>query len=71
MYTAAVDWREVFSGDRGAMTPYNLVIPQAGCEYNCTWCGGSRYFFKKYMNLKKRVQKTPEMLRAELAKSAA
>lgn len=73
VYTAAVDWTKVFSGDRKGMTPYNLVIPQAGCEYHCRWCGGSRYFFKKYMGLEKasRVQKTPEMLRAELQSIAA
>lgn len=73
VYTAAVDWTRVFSGDRKGMTPYNLVIPQAGCEYHCRWCGGSRYFFKKYMGLEKtsRVQKTPEMLRAELQSIAA
>lgn len=65
-YTATVDWSEVFSPDRKAMTPYNVLIPQAGCEYNCTWCGGSRYFFKKYMGLNKRVQKTPEALAQEL-----
>lgn len=66
VYSAAVDWTQVFPGDRTGMTPYNLVIPQAGCEYNCRWCGGSRYFFDKYMGLKKTAQKTPEMLRAEL-----
>lgn len=73
VYTAAVDWREVFSEDRRNMTPYNVVIPQAGCEYNCTWCGGSRYFFKKYMGLNKksRVQKRPELLAAELESIAA
>ncbi len=65
-YTAAVDWSEVFSPDRRAMTPYNILLPQAGCEYNCTWCGGSRYFFKKYMGLNKRVQKTPEALSIEM-----
>lgn len=53
VYSAAVDWTKVFSGDRKGMTPYNLVIPQAGCEYNCRWCGGSRYFFRKYMGLDK------------------
>ncbi len=66
IYTAAVDWTQIFSGSPNGMTPYNLVIPQAGCEYNCRWCGGSRYFFDKYMGLKKRVQKTPEMLTVEL-----
>ncbi len=34
VFTAAVDWTKVL-GDRADMTPYNLVIPQAGCEYNC------------------------------------
>jgi len=70
VYSAAVDWGKVFSGDRKGMTPYNLVIPQAGCEYNCKWCGGSRYFFSKYMGLEKgrpaRMQKSPEALRQEL-----
>ena len=70
VFTASVDWTKVFSGDRAGMTPYNLVIPQAGCEYSCNWCGGSRYFFKEYMGLDakrpSRVQKTPEVLRKEL-----
>lgn len=65
-YSAAVDWKDVFRGARDRMMPYNIVIPQAGCEYSCTWCGGSRYFFRKYMGLKKRVQKTPESLKLEL-----
>jgi clorobiocin biosynthesis protein CloN6 len=69
VFSAAVDWRKVLSGDRKGMTPYNLVIPQAGCEYSCRWCGGSRYFFAKYMGLDKgpaRVQKTAEALKMEL-----
>lgn len=60
VFTATVDWTRIFSDDRSGLTPYNIVIPQAGCEYNCKWCGGSRYFFKKYMGLKKGAQKTPE-----------
>ena len=75
VFTAAVDWTKVFSGDRTGMTLYNLVIPQAGCEYNCHWCGGSRYFYKKYMGLDtkgpSRVQKTPEMLQQELKSISA
>ena len=69
VYTAAVDWKQVFSGDREGMTPYNMVIPQAGCEYSCRWCGGSRYFFKKYMGLNKgpaRIHKPVELLKEEL-----
>jgi clorobiocin/coumermycin A biosynthesis protein CloN6/CouN6 len=65
-YSAAVNWKEIFHGGRNGMMPYNIVIPQAGCEYSCTWCGGSRYFFRKYMGLKKRVQKDPELLKLEL-----
>ena len=70
-YSAAVDWSDVFGdrsqeGRRDRIVPYNLVIPQAGCEYSCTWCGGSRYFFRKYMGLQKRVQKPPELLKLEL-----
>ncbi len=71
VYSAAVDWRKIFTGDRKGMTPYNLVIPQAGCEYSCRWCGGSRYFFSKYMGLEKghstRMQKEPAVLKQELA----
>jgi clorobiocin biosynthesis protein CloN6 len=69
VFSASVDWSQVFTADRRNMTPYNLIIPQAGCEYNCKWCGGSRYFFKKYMGLSSgaaRVQKTPEVLEQEV-----
>jgi clorobiocin biosynthesis protein CloN6 len=69
VYSAAVDWSQVFSEDRKGMTPYNLVIPQAGCEYNCRWCGGSRHFFSKYMGLEHgvpRVHKSREALEKEL-----
>lgn len=70
-YTAAVDWARVFSPDRTGLTPYNIVIPQAGCEYSCNWCGGSRYSYKKYMNLKTPVHKPPHDLRRELESIAA
>jgi clorobiocin biosynthesis protein CloN6 len=72
VFSAAVDWSQVFNPDRSNMTPYNLVIPQAGCEYNCKWCGGSRYFFGKYMGISKpsRVHKSPELLQMELSSIA-
>ncbi|HTQ05501.1 MAG TPA: cobalamin-dependent protein [Polyangiaceae bacterium] len=73
VYSAAVDWSEIFSDRRSTMTPYNLVIPQAGCEYNCRWCGGSRHFFARYMGLEggvARVHKSPEALATELASVA-
>jgi len=71
--SSAVDWTQILAGDRKGLTPYNIVIPQAGCEYGCRWCGGSRYFFKKYMGLDSgvpRIQKSPEALKAELASIA-
>jgi clorobiocin biosynthesis protein CloN6 len=72
-YGVSVDWADVFRGDERKRTPYNLVIPQAGCEYSCTWCGGSRYFFKKYMGLSSgpaRVHKPVEELKRELGSVA-
>ncbi len=65
-FTAVVDWREVFSHDRKGVTPYNIVIPQYGCEYNCNWCGGSNYYHRKNMCLNKTIQKSPDTLKKEL-----
>ncbi len=70
-YTAAVDWGEIFGNGRRGMTPYNVVLPQAGCEYGCTWCGGSRDFYRRQFGVKNVVHKSPERLRAELASIAA
>ncbi len=66
IYNATVDWSVVFNGATERVTPYNIVIPQAGCEYNCRLCGGSRYFFKNTMGLEKRAQKTAAMLHKEI-----
>ncbi len=66
-YHATVDWGRIFSPGRKNLTLYNEVIPQAGCEYNCRWCGGSGNFYRRYMGVKRGVvQKTPRMLRSEL-----
>ena len=64
-YSASVNWEPIFNG-KNNMTPYNIVIPQAGCEYNCRWCGGSKYFFKKYMGINKCSQKSSDVLQKEL-----
>jgi len=65
-YEVAVNWQQVFT-DHDGKTPYHLIIPQAGCEYNCRWCGGSRYFFQKHMSLASPIQKSPATLIAELS----
>lgn len=64
-YSAMVDWKEVFN-DEQQITPYNLIIPQYGCEYNCSWCGGSRYSNQKEYGIHGVVEKTPEMFNEEL-----
>lgn len=66
-YTACVDWGKIFSNHPSAKTPYNIVIPQTGCEYNCRWCGGGKYFFNKYMGQKRVAKKTRSMLAEELS----
>lgn len=65
-FTAAVDWSQIFGRNTKDITPYNVVIPQYGCEYDCHWCGGSHYHYRKSMCLKKPVQKTPGALKKEL-----
>jgi clorobiocin/coumermycin A biosynthesis protein CloN6/CouN6 len=64
-YDVAVNWAEVFNEDDGK-TPYHLIIPQAGCEYNCRWCGGSNYSFRRQLKVRTPVRKSPELLTAEL-----
>jgi len=32
---------------------YYMMLPGAGCEYNCTFCGGSNYTMKKYYGIQK------------------
>lgn len=65
-YSACVDWQPVFSKGSSVTTPYNIAIPQAGCEYSCKWCGGGSYFYKNHMGRIGVSQKTPRMLSAEL-----
>jgi clorobiocin biosynthesis protein CloN6 len=31
---------------------YYMVLPGAGCEYNCTFCGGSNYTMRTYYGIK-------------------
>jgi len=65
-YSAVIDWGKIFGNGNENITPYNIVIPQYGCEYNCNWCGGSQYSNQKEFGLSKVVEKTPQMLQQEL-----
>lgn len=45
-YNEQVDWNQSDSNIN-----YYMVLPGAGCEYNCTFCGGSSYTMKKYYGI--------------------
>lgn len=65
-YSVTIDWKRLFEGKTDRMTPYNMVIPQYGCEYDCRWCGGSRYANRRQLQLDRVVHKSPELLKKEL-----
>ncbi len=46
-YLEHVDW-----GHSDSEINYFVTIPGAGCEYNCTLCGGSNYSMKKHHGVK-------------------
>ena len=68
-YRAAVDWGELFDGQTDR-TPYHLVLPQAGCRYNCRWCGGSAAASRRLFGLRGEAHKRPGMLAEEIASVA-
>jgi clorobiocin biosynthesis protein CloN6 len=47
MYDEQVNWNH-----SDANINYYMVLPGAGCEYNCTFCGGSSYTMKKYYGIR-------------------
>ncbi len=65
-YTVCIDWKPVFEGKEGRITPYNMVIPQVGCRYDCRWCGGSRYAGRKHLGQADAVYKSAAALVNEL-----
>lgn len=46
VYHETVDW-----GNSDSEINYFIIIPGAGCEYNCTLCGGSNYSMQKFHNV--------------------
>lgn len=66
-YNAGIDWSKLFTPDRKGMTLHSQMIPQAGCEYNCRWCAGSRSAFRRHMGTRKGVMPKPtEMIVEEV-----
>ncbi len=66
-YEVGVDWSEVFARAPGSRTRHNITIPQAGCEYDCRFCGGGRRFARTQLGMAKGVaRRSPASLRAEL-----
>lgn len=47
MYNEQVNWNH-----SAANINYYMMLPGAGCEYNCTFCGGSNYTMKKYYGIR-------------------
>jgi len=66
-YDVSVDWSEVFAAAGGSRTRHSITIPQAGCEYDCRFCGGGRRFARNHLGMTKGVaRRSPASLRAEL-----
>lgn len=63
---APADWSS-FLESRSEQNPMMMVLPSAGCAYNCGWCGGSRDSMKRIMKVKRTVAHKPkETLAAEM-----
>jgi len=61
-YTEQVNWHH-----SDTAINYYMVLPGAGCEYNCTFCGGSSYTMKKYYGIPEGfAAKPPSVLLQEL-----
>jgi clorobiocin biosynthesis protein CloN6 len=64
---APADWSS-FLESRSDENPTMMVLPSAGCSFNCGWCGGSRDAIKRIMKSKRSVfHKPKETLAAEMA----
>ena len=64
----ATDWSK-YADARGDLTfsPSIMTLNTAGCAIDCTWCGGSRYAYKRMMNMEKSVvQKNMKHIHDEL-----
>jgi clorobiocin biosynthesis protein CloN6 len=51
---ATVDW-SYYSKIRDSLTASKLImtLPNAGCSYDCSWCGGSRFAYRNIMKVQK------------------
>lgn len=61
-YSCGIDWSvQPPSPGRGASLPIRelLSTQNAGCAYNCGWCGGSREAFKRVFKRKRAMARKP------------
>jgi len=51
---AAIDWK-FFKNSMAAASTSKLImtLPNSGCAYDCSWCGGSRYAYRHLMGLER------------------
>ncbi len=60
-YSCGIDWSQMpESPDRRGLPVKELLSTQnAGCSYNCPWCGGSREAFRRIMGRRKAMARKP------------
>jgi clorobiocin biosynthesis protein CloN6 len=67
-YGVGVDWANLQRSEVNSSMPILefLSTQNAGCAYNCGWCGGSRDAFKRVFGVNHSMaRKTPEEVRSE------
>lgn len=53
IYNYEVDWSKYihnFNSINTFESAYIIMIPSFGCKRGCIWCGGNKYFYKKYLS---------------------
>lgn len=69
-YGVGVDWASLGRNEMGSSLSILefLSTQNAGCAYNCGWCGGSRDAFKRVFGTKHAMaRKSPEEIQSEFA----
>ena len=57
-FSCGIDWRTV-PKEKGAEILELLSTQNAGCAYNCGWCGGSREAFRRVFKRQQAMARKP------------
>jgi clorobiocin biosynthesis protein CloN6 len=65
---AAIDWSWYGKVEGSLPTTRSIMtLPNTGCAFDCPWCGGSRYAYRRIMDVKKTlITKSQRQIYAEL-----